>query len=140
MKPMVLTLSAISAVLCSCVATAPTHTAASVRVYNIYKTGSEAIPRQIDGCKSLGSVSAMAADYSPGGLLTTPAYDRQGLASFDPQPVLQTIRARAARKSADTVIVSFNPGVLEWKRRNLRARAFQCGTHPLPPTFGEPLP
>ena len=139
MSSTLVTLCATSVFLCSCATAALPEAAANVRIYNIHGSGSETLPREIDGCKSLGSVSATAAEYRSGGLPRSPGGDRH-VAVFDPQPVLQTIRARAARKAADTVIVSFNPGFGEWRRRTLPARAFRCGSHPLPSSFGKPIP
>jgi hypothetical protein len=112
----------------SCASTRSAEVGAEVRVFNAYSTGAEAPPRALEGCEFLGIVSA-----------TVPETQAQGIGFFDPKALLPTIRARAARKSADTVVVSFNPRLLEQERRTLRGTAFRCGDHPLPPELGEPL-
>jgi hypothetical protein len=120
----------IAALLSGCVTTAhPADRKDEVLVFNIYRTGAEAPPRTLDGCDFLGSVSA-----------TFPEVERaQRTRIFDPTVLLPTIRARAARKSANTVVVSFARGPEEYGRRTLRGTAFRCGNQPLPPELGEPL-
>src|SRR6185295_10033630 len=95
-----------------------------VFVFNVYRTGGEALPRVLDGCAFLGSVSATVPEV---------------IGFFDPSVLLPTIRARAVRKSANTVVVSFFPGASEYRVRTLRGTAFRCGNQPLPPELGEPL-
>lgn len=98
-------------------------------VFNVYRTGAETLPRALAGCGFLGVVSA-----------TIPEVDSsQSIGLFDPAALLPTIRARAARKSANTVVVSFAPGPSEYGRRTLRGTAFRCGDQPLPPELGKPL-
>ena len=123
----VIAFSAAAALLWSCASTRSKDTEAQVRVFNVYRTGVEALPRELDGCDFLGSVSA-----------TVPEIEG-GVGFFDPKGVLPTIRARAARKSADTVLVSIAPEELEHERRTLRGTIFRCGGHPLPLELGEPL-
>lgn len=117
-----------AALLCSCASTPSADMETEVRVFNVYRTGAETPPRALAGCEFLGSVSA-----------TVPETQAQGVGFFDPKVLLPTIRGRAARKSADAVVVSFNPRVLERERRTLRGTAFRCGNHPLPSELGEPL-
>jgi TonB family protein len=100
-----------------------------VFVFNVYRTGAEVLPKTIDGCNSLGSVYATVPEVEVAGSI--------GL--FDPSVLLPTIKARAAHKSANTVVVSFAPGASESGRRTLRGTAFRCGDQPLPPELGEPL-
>lgn len=99
-----------------------------VFVFNVYRTGAEALPRSLDGCDFLGSVSA-----------TVPEVQAQSIGLFDPSVLLPTIRARAVRKSANIVVVSFAPGPSEYGRRTLHGIAFRCGNQPLPPELGDPL-
>lgn len=125
----VLQILASAALLASCASsTAPAPLGTEVRVFNIYRTGADVPPTALEGCEPLGTVSA-----------TAPEYDAQGAGFFDPKGLLPILRARAARKSADVVVVSFNPGALEHERRTLRGRAFRCGAHVVPPELGEPL-
>jgi TonB family protein len=106
--------------------TRPVDKPDEVFVFNIYRTGGEALPRALDGCDFLGSVSATVPEMG-------------GMGIFNPSVLLPTIRARAARKSANTVVVSFAPGASEYGRRTLRGNAFRCGNEPLPSDLGEPL-
>ena len=108
--------------------TRPADKKDEVFVFNVYRAGGEALPRALDGCEFLGSVSA-----------TVPELEGQGTGIFDPSALLPTIKARAARKSADTVVVAFGLGTWESGRRTLRGTAFRCGDQPLPPELGEPL-
>ncbi|HEX6901839.1 MAG TPA: energy transducer TonB [Thermoanaerobaculia bacterium] len=109
--------------------TRPADSQDEVFVFNIYRTGSESLPRTLEGCDYLGSVSA-----------TVPGIDTsQSIGLFNPGAVLPTIKARAARKSANTVVVSFVPGASEYGRSTLRGTAFRCGDQSLPPELGEPL-
>lgn len=96
-----------------------------VFVFDVYRGGAEAPPRTLNGCDFLGYVSATVPAVT-GGLL-------------DPTALLPTIRARAARKAANTVVLSIGPGVLESGKPTLRGTAFRCGNQPLPPELGEPL-
>ena len=107
--------------------TRPADQKDEVFVFNIYRTGGEALPKKIDGCDSLGSVSATVPEVAG------------SIGLFDPSVLLPTIKARAARKSANTVVVSFVRGASESGRRTLRGTAFRCGSQPLPPELGEPL-
>lgn len=107
--------------------TRPADNKDEVFVFNIYRTGAEALPKRLDGCDFLGSISA-----------TTPEIGGS-IGFFNPSVLLPTIRARAARKSANTVVVSMAPGASEYGRRTLRGTAFRCGDQPLPPELGEPL-
>ena len=99
-----------------------------VLVFNVYRTGAETPLRKLKGCDYLGSVSA-----------TVPEVQGNSIGIFNPWVLLPTIRARAARKLADTVLVSFAPGPSEAGSPSLRGTAFHCGDHPLPPELGEPL-
>jgi TonB family protein len=109
--------------------TRPADKKDEVFVFNVYRTGGEKLPRELDGCDFLGSVSA-----------TVPEVDTsQSIGIFNPSVLLPTIRARAVRKSANTIVVSFAPRASEYGRRTLRGTAFRCGSQPLPPELGEPL-
>jgi hypothetical protein len=122
-------LIAAAVVSSSCATTGFADKQAQVRVFNLYGRGLEVpLPRTLEGCEPLGSVSA-----------TAPEYLKQTTGSFEPRDLLPVIRSRAARKSADTVLVSFEPKALQREPRTLRGTAFRCGTHPLPPELGEPL-
>jgi hypothetical protein len=102
---------------------------AQVRIFNLYRRGVESpLPRTLEGCEPLGPVFA-----------TPPDYAFQDSRYFDPGELLPTIRAKAARKSADTVLVSFEPQVSQQGPRILRGTTFRCGNQPLPPELGEPL-
>ena len=119
----------VAAALITACASAPDERAEQqVQVFNIYRTGVEVPPSTMDGCEALGAVSA-----------TAPEPDAQGAGFFDPKGLLPTIRARAARKSADVVILSFDPSGLEYERRTLRGTSFRCGARELPPDLGAPL-
>lgn len=107
--------------------TRPADKKDEVFVFNVYRTGAEVLPKTIDGCDSLGSVSATVPEVAG------------SVGLYDPSVLLPTIKARAARKSADTVVVSFVRGALENGGRTLRGTAFRCGSQPLPPELGEPL-
>jgi TonB family protein len=98
-----------------------------VFVFNVYRTGAESLPKKLAGCDSLGSVSATLPEVAG------------SIGLFDPSVLLPTIKARAERKSANTLVVSFVPGASEYGRRTLRGTAFRCGNEPLPPELGEPL-
>jgi hypothetical protein len=107
--------------------TRPADQKDEVFVFNVYRTGAEAVPKTIDGCDSLGSVSATLPEVAG------------SVGLFDPSVLLPTIKARAAHKSANTVVVSFVQGASEYGRPTLRGTAFRCGDQPLPPELGEPL-
>src|SRR5215216_7685228 len=109
--------------------TRPADQKDEVFVFNVYRTGGETLPRALDGCDFLGSVSATVPEIETS----------QSIGIFDPSVLLPTIRARAVRKSANTVVVSFAPRASEYGRRTLRGTAFRCGDQPLPPELGEPL-
>jgi hypothetical protein len=114
----------------SCATTGLTDKEAQVRVFNLYRRGVVAsLPRTLEGCEPLGPVVA-----------TPPEYANQNPGPFDPEQLLPALRARAARKSADTLLVSFEPHPSSlYEPRILRGTTFRCGTHPLPPELGEPL-
>lgn len=98
-----------------------------VKFYNAFRTGSETLPTAIEGCESLGSVSASAPEVA-------------GNTGFnDPKPLLETLDLRARRKGADTGVVLLEPGLLQGGGRTLRATIFRCGGHPVPPEVGTPL-
>ena|SRR6185295_1610951 len=109
--------------------TRPADNKDEVFVFNVYKTGGEALPRVLDGCDFLGTVSATVPEIETA----------QSIGIFNPGVLLPTIRARAARKSANTIVVSFGPGASEYGRRTLRGNVFRCGSQPLPAELGEPL-
>jgi TonB family protein len=109
--------------------TRPADKMDEVFVFNVYRTGGEKLPRTLDGCEFLSSVSATVPEIETA----------QSIGIFNPSVLLPTIKARAARKSANTVVVSFVPGASEFGRRTLRGTAFRCGNQPLPPELGEPL-
>ncbi len=108
--------------------TRPVEEKDEVLVFNVYRTGGEALPRALDGCDFLGTVTA-----------TVPEVGGASIGIFNPSVLLPSIRARAARKSANTVVVSFAPGASESGRRTLRGTVFRCGNQPLPAELGEPL-
>ena len=99
-----------------------------VFVFNVGRTGAEALPKTLEGCDFVSSVYATIPETIGGSV---------GL--FDPRGLLPTLRERAAHKSANTVVVSFAPGSWESGRRTLRGNAFRCGSQPLPAELGEPL-
>lgn len=109
--------------------TRPADKMDEVFVFNVYRTGGEKLPRALDGCESLGSVSTTVPEIETS----------QSIGIFNPSVLLPTIRARAARKSGNTVVVSFAPSASEYGRPTLRGTAFRCGNQPLPPELGEPL-
>ena len=99
-----------------------------VFVFNIGRTGAEALPKTLEGCDFVGSIYA-----------TIPEAIGGSVGFFDPRGLLPTLRERAAHKSANTVVVSLDPGAWESGRRTLRGNAFRCGSQPLPAELGEPL-
>lgn len=109
--------------------TRPADKKDEVFLFNVYRAGGEALPRALDGCEFLGSVSATVPEIETS----------QSIGIFNPGVLLPTIKVRAARKSANTVVVSFAPGPSEHGRRTLRGTAFRCGNQSLPPELGEPL-
>lgn len=112
-----------------CGTTSATPASEPVKFYNAFRTGSEALPTAIEGCESLGSVSASAPEVTGG---TTGAFN-------DPKPLLETLDLRARRKGADTGVVLIGPGILQGGSRILRATIFRCSDHPVPPEVGTPL-
>lgn len=114
--------------LCSCASMPPADLKAAVRVLNVYRTGQEALPRLIDGCAFLGSVSASVPEAQANSITT---------GVYDPTPLLETIRSRAHRKGADTAFVSI--GSLQQDERTLRATIFHCGESQIPVTLGVPV-
>jgi TonB family protein len=99
-----------------------------VFVFNVGRSGAEALPKTLEGCDFVSSVSA-----------TIPEAIGGSVGAFDPMGLLPTLRERAAYKSANTVVVSVAPGAWESGRRTLRGNAFRCGSQPLPAELGEPL-
>lgn len=116
------------ALLSSC-ASAPAADLAAVRVFNVHQNGGEAVPQEVEGCEALGSVSASAPSPEAG----------SSVAFVDPKGLIETIRARALRKGADTVFVSLEPGSLQGGRSTLRATVFRCGDSTVPQTLGSPV-
>ena len=108
--------------------TRPADKKDEVFVFNAGRTGAEALPKTLEGCDFVGSVYA-----------TVPETIGGSVGFFDPKGLLPTLRERAARKSANTVVVSFAPGAWESGRRTLRGNAFRCGSEPLPAELGGPL-
>jgi hypothetical protein len=121
------TLIAAALVISSCATAGSADKAAQVRVYNYYRNGIEPPPTTLDGCEPLGRVTA-----------TPPKYQGQTVALYDPRDLLPVIRGRAASKSADTVVVSMEPGP-QREPFILIGTAFRCGGHPVPAELGEPL-
>ena len=123
-------LVAAAIVAASCATTDLADKEAQVRIFNLYRTGVVTpLPRTLEGCEPLGPVFA-----------TPPEYANQNTGPFDPEQLLPALRARAARKLADTLLVSFEPHASSlYEPRILRGTTFRCGTHPLPPELGEPL-
>lgn len=99
-----------------------------VFVFNVGRTGAEALPKSLEGCDFVSSVYA-----------TIPEAIGGSVGIFNPLGLLPTLRERAAHKSANTVVVSVAPGASESGRRTLRGNAFRCGSQPLPAELGEPL-
>lgn len=129
--------------LSSCASTPPADLEKSVRVFNIYKTGGEVLPREVEGCESLGVVVA-----------SSPLPEAANVTTLtDPKMLLETIRARAHRKDADTAFVSIANGISVNPSgsggpvssgaisdgRSLRATIFRCGDSPGPQAFGSPI-
>ena len=110
-------------------ATSARPTSEPVKFYNAFRSGSEALPTAIEGCESLGSISATAPDVA--GNVTT--------GFNDPAPLLETLDLRARRKGADTGVVLIGQGTLQRDSRTLRATIFRCGDHPVPSEVGMPL-
>lgn len=104
--------------------TRPADKEDEVFVFNVYRTGAEAPPRELHACEFLGWVSASIPEVSTG--------------AYSPLSLLPAIKLRAARKSANTVVVSHS-GEFEQGSRTLRGTAFRCGNEPLPLKLGEPL-
>lgn len=102
-------------------------TSEPVKFYNAFRTGSEALPTAIEGCESLGSISATAPEVAG------------NIGFTDPQPLLETLDLRARRKGADTGVVLLETGRLQGGGRTLRATIFRCGGHPVPAEVGTPL-
>jgi len=108
--------------------TRPSDKKDEVFVFNVGRTGAEALPKTIEGCDFVSSVYATIPETMGG-----------SVGVFDPLGLLPTLRERAAHKSANTVVVSVPPGASESGRRTLRGNAFRCGSQPLPAELGEPL-
>jgi hypothetical protein len=94
----------------------------------VYQTGQEALPRQVEECAFLGSVSASVPEPQANSITT-------GL--YDPTPLLETIRSRAHRKGADTVYVSIVS--MQQDESTLRATIFHCGESQIPMKLGIPV-
>lgn len=123
------TLVAAALVASSCATTDLANKEAQVRIFNLYRAGVVTpLPRTLEGCESLGSVTVTAPEL----------FQVQSSGSYDPLDQLPVLRARAARKSADTVLVSFEPAP-QRGHRTMRGTIFRCGSQPLPPELGEPL-
>jgi hypothetical protein len=124
----------LSAVLCSCASAPPADLENEVHVFNVFRDGGEALPREVEGCEFLGSVSASA-----------PAPELGSTVYSNPSELLETIRSRAHRKGADTAFVSFASGVVKQQElgadqgRTLRATIFRCGDSTVPQTLGSPV-
>lgn len=117
------------ALLSSC-ASAPAADQAPVRIFNVHKTGGEALPKEVEGCEALGSVRASTSDP-----------EASNVVSFvGPQALLDPIRSRARRKGADTAFVSFESEGLQVDQPTLRATVFRCGDSTVPQTLGSPVP
>jgi hypothetical protein len=99
-----------------------------VHVFNVYQTGQEALPREVEGCEYLGGVSASIMAPEAG-----------SVAFVDPKPLLEVIRSRAHWKGADTAFVSMEPGRLRSDGSALRATVFRCGDSTGPQTVGSPV-
>lgn len=108
--------------------TRPADKKDDVLVFNVGRTGAEALPKTLEGCDFVSSIYA-----------TIPEAIGGSAGIFNPIGLLPTLRERAARKSANTVVVSYASGSWESGRRTLRGNAFRCGSQPLPAEFGEPL-
>jgi TonB family protein len=108
--------------------TRPADKKDEVFVFNVGRTGAEALPKTLEGCDFVSSIYA-----------TIPEAIGGSVGAFDPMGLLPTLRERAAHKSANTVVVSVAPGAWESGRRTLRGNAFRCGSQPLPAELGEPL-
>lgn len=121
-------------VLCSCASTPPADLENLVRVFNVFQGGGEALPREVEGCEFLGSVSA-----------STPAPELNSTVISNPRELLETIRSRAHRKGADTAFVSLASGAVKQQEfgvdqgRSLRATIFRCGDSTVPQTLGSPV-
>ena len=116
------------ALLSSC-ASAPAADQAPVRIFNVHKTGGEALPQEVEGCEALGSVRASSSEP-----------EASNVVSFaGPQALFETIRARAGRKGADTAFVSFEPEAVQVGQPSLRATVFRCGDSTVPQTLGSPV-
>ncbi len=108
--------------------TRPADKKDEVFVFNIGRTGAEALPKTLEGCDFVGSVYA-----------TIPEAVGGSVEFSNPLGLLPTLRERAAHKSANTVVVSVARGAWESGRQALRGNAFRCGSQPLPAELGEPL-
>lgn len=124
----------LSALLCSCASTSSAELEKQVRVFNVFRTGGEALPRAVEGCEFLGSVHA-----------STPAPELNSTVFSNPRELVETIRARAHRKGADTAFVSFASGAASQQvlgtdqGRALHSTVFRCGDSPVPQTLGSPV-
>lgn len=121
-------LGALGLLLGSCASTAPADPEKVVRVYDVYRDGREALPREVEGCEYLGGVSASA-----------PAPEASGVAFSSPSALLETLRSRARGKGADTAFVSLEPGLLKSGGPTLRATIFTCGDSTGPERIGSKI-
>jgi len=87
--------------LSSCASTIPADLEKLVRVFNVQQTGGETLPRKVEGCDPLGVVVASAPTPEEANVTTL----------SDPRVLLETIRARAHNKGADTAFVSIATGI-----------------------------
>jgi hypothetical protein len=114
--------------LSSC-ASAPAADQAPVQIFNVHKTGGEALPEEVEGCEPLGSVRASTSEPEASNVVSLAG----------PQALLETIRSRARRKGADTAFVSFDPKGVQVGQSSLRATVFRCGDSTVPQTLGSPV-
>lgn len=124
----------LSTLLGACASAPPADLENLVRVFNVYRSGGEALPREVEGCEPLGSVTA-----------STPAPELNSTVISNPSELLETIRSRAHRKGADTAFVSIASGTVNQQvagvdqGRTLRATIFRCGDSTIPETLGTPV-
>jgi hypothetical protein len=125
----ILAIASVAAASLGCASTSAKAISEPVRFYNAYRTGAEALPTTIEGCTSLGRVSASVPE--PQGSVN--------IGFFDPKPLLETLDTRARHKGADTAVVLLAPDRLQQGSRTLQATIFHCGDHPVSPEAGYPL-
>jgi hypothetical protein len=103
-----------------------------VKFYNAFRTGSETqtLPTAIDGCESLGSITASTPELE----MSLGADERATL-----DYLLATLDLHARRRGADIGVVLIELWVHFQGQRTLRANLFRCGDHPVPPEMGMPI-